>query len=780
MCGSCHKEGTEVTRTHNIHQDSIVSHYSQSIHGEGLYQQGLTVTAVCSDCHTAHNVLPHTDPASSIHRDNVAGTCQNCHGRIEEVHTQVIRGELWEREPHKVPACVDCHSPHEARKVFYEMGMADQDCMQCHIKSDIFTVRDGDTLSLQVDSTELHDSEHRGVSCAQCHTGVSVSARRACETITSQVDCSICHADQVAQYNTSVHGTLAQRGDVNAPDCRECHGTHQIRDPKDPKSPTYATVVPDLCGRCHRAGQEVASRESVHAQNVLTNYSMSIHGKGLLESGLVVTAMCTDCHTAHHELPAEDPASTVHKDNLAQTCARCHSGILEQFAQSIHSPSVSDTDKELPICADCHMSHTISRTDKEGFKFEVMNQCGRCHEEVMDTYFETFHGKVSKLGYTSAAKCYDCHGAHNVLPTFMPASTLSRDNIVETCGECHEGSHRQFAGYLTHATHHDRDKYPILFYTFWFMTTLLVGTLTVAGIHTLLWLPRSFAAMRKNKTLRVEPHGREYRRFKPLPRRLHIMVIVSFIGLAVTGMALKFSYLGWAQWLSHFLGGFESTGYIHRVCAVITFLYFAIHIVDLFKQKREAGQTWWQFLTGPNSMLPRMKDWEDLKGTFKWFIGLGPRPAYGRWTYWEKFDYFAVFWGVAIIGSTGLVLWFPELFTHVFPGWFINVATIIHSDEALLAVGFIFTVHFFNTHFRPDKFPMDTVMFTGRIPLEEFKEDRPEEYRELVESGKLEENLVDPLPPYVVNGLKAFGATALVIGIILILLIIYAEIFGYR
>jgi cytochrome b subunit of formate dehydrogenase len=280
--------------------------------------------------------------------------------------------------------------------------------------------------------------------------------------------------------------------------------------------------------------------------------------------------------------------------------------------------------------------------------------------------------------------------------------------------------------------------------------------------------------------LRTTPHGREYRRFGTLARRLHIMVIVSFIGLAVTGMALKFSYLSWAQWIAEFLGGFESTGYVHRVCAVITFSYFGIHIWDLFRQKRESGGTWWQYLTGANSMLPRKKDWEDLKGTFKWFIGFGPRPAYGRWTYWEKFDYFAVFWGVAIIGTTGLILWFPEFFTRFLPGWFLNVATIIHSDEALLAVGFIFTVHFFNTHFRPDKFPMDPVIFTGRVPVEEFKEDRPEEYQQMIESGELEKHLVDPLPPYVVKWLKIFGATALTIGIILILLIIYAEIFGYR
>ena len=780
MCGSCHKEGTAVSRKYDIPQDSILSHYSFSIHGEGLFKQGLTVTAVCTDCHTAHNVLPHTDPTSSIFKDNVAKTCQKCHGRIEEVHTKVIRGELWEKAPHSVPVCVDCHAPHKARKIFYELGMSDRDCLACHARPDIFTVRDGDTLSLAVDSTVLHNSMHRNTACAQCHSGVSASAERPCATITSKVDCEPCHGEVVTEYRTSTHGQRYDRGDPNAPTCRDCHGTHETRGRRETVSPTYPTNVPNLCGTCHREGQKAAVRYTGTEHNIVANYTMSIHGKGLLESGLVVTAMCTDCHTAHHELPASDSASTVNPENVPHTCARCHSGIYEVFEQSIHSPTVTKTDKELPKCADCHTSHKISRTDQEGFKTLTIEQCGRCHQEVMATYFETFHGKVSRLGYAAAAKCSDCHGAHNILPTYLPASTLSRQNIVATCGQCPEGSHRQFAGYLTHATHHDRTKYPILFYTFWFMTTLLVGTLTLAGIHTLLWLPRSFQAMRAHKSLKIESQGKEFRRFMPLERRLHVLVIISFLGLAVTGMTLKFSYLGWAQWISHVLGGFESAGYIHRVCAVITFFYFFTHVFSLYQKRREAGVTWKQFFTGPNTMLPTLRDLRDFGATFKWFIGMGPRPAYGRWTYWEKFDYFAVFWGVMIIGSTGLVLWFPEIFTRILPGWFINVATIVHSDEALLAVGFIFTVHFFNTHFRPDKFPMDTVIFTGRVPLEEFKHDRPDEYRQLVESGQLEKHLVEPLPDYLVKGLKVFGATALTIGLILIVLIIYAEIFGYR
>ena len=159
---------------------------------------------------------------------------------------------------------------------------------------------------------------------------------------------------------------------------------------------------------------------------------------------------------------------------------------------------------------------------------------------------------------------------------------------------------------------------------------------------------------------------------------------------------------------------------------------------------------------------------------------MGPRPQYGRWTYWEKFDYFAVFWGMLVIGSTGLTLWFPELFTLVLPGWAINVATIIHSDEALLATGFIFTVHFFNTHLRPEKFPMDLVIFTGRMPVEEFQDDKPAEYEDLVGKGELEKSLVEPYQPIVIRAIRVFASVALFTGFSIIVMILYAMLFSYQ
>jgi cytochrome b subunit of formate dehydrogenase len=273
----------------------------------------------------------------------------------------------------------------------------------------------------------------------------------------------------------------------------------------------------------------------------------------------------------------------------------------------------------------------------------------------------------------------------------------------------------------------------------------------------------------------------QFQRFTRLNRGLHAVMIVSFISLALTGMMLKFSYTGWAAFLSHRLGGFESAGFIHRAAAVTMFCLFVTHLWDLNRKRREDyGGSLLKLVFGPDTMLLTRQDLADFVGSLKWFVGRGPRPRYGRWTYWEKFDYFAVFWGIFIIGSTGLMLWFPVFFTRFLPGALINVATIIHSDEALLATGFIFTVHFFNTHLRPEKFPMDTVVFTGRMPVAEFKRDKPAEYEALVASGKLEENLVEPYQPVVIRTIRAFAWTALAIGTSMVLWIVYAMLFAYR
>ena len=501
LCGDCHKDGSRVSELRTVSQRHVLEDYTESIHGDGLFKRGLIVTAVCTSCHYSHNILQHEDPESSINRNNITKTCTQCHSQIERVHQKVIRGELWEKQAHVIPVCIDCHPPHKVRRVFYEQNFADEVCMNCHGNKNLHKTVNGKKISLYINIDEVKKSAHAGDNCIKCHTNISNAKNPVCLN-SGKVDCSICHTVPVEDYSISQHGTYYYAGNPNAPYCTDCHGTHNTKYKIDITSPTFPRYIPDLCGKCHREGQKAAVAYKGLEHEIIKNYSMSIHGKGLLKSGLMVTATCIDCHTSHRELPASDPRSTVNHDNIPTTCAKCHLGIYEQFKSSVHSPLVTKTDKQLPGCKDCHQSHTIERVDLDDFRQGIMNQCGKCHLDVTLTYFDTFHGKVSKLGAVKTAKCYDCHGSHQIHSPEEPNSTLSRANVVETCKKCHPNSNRKFVGYLTHATHHDRDKYPFLFYTFWFMTILLIGTFSFFGLHILLWLPRAIVEKRKKSKIK--------------------------------------------------------------------------------------------------------------------------------------------------------------------------------------------------------------------------------------------------------------------------------------
>ncbi len=779
LCGRCHQEGSPVQLQRNIPQTHILENYTESIHGYGLLHKGLVVTATCASCHSAHLILPHTDNRSSISRGNIAKTCTKCHARIEEVHQKVINGQKWEKEAHILPACVDCHQPHKIRKVYYAMGLANDECLKCHQRQDIKASSDG--RSLFVDTRNINHSVHSKTACSQCHTDVMPSSKRPCESIQTKVNCGSCHENVKKNYDKSMHGELHALKDKDAPDCKTCHGSHEVLAKKNPESTIFPSNIPKLCSSCHMDGKKIAMRIKDAPKNLVSQYSESIHGKGLTKSGLTVTATCADCHTAHSERHHKDKTSSTNPDNIAHTCGKCHYGIEKQFDKSIHSKFVSTSKERLPTCKDCHSAHSIKGASDNHFRMDIMKTCGKCHEKITKTYFDTYHGKVSQLGSQKAAKCYDCHGAHDILPVDNPESHLSRENVVATCQKCHPNANRRFAGYLTHATHHDPEKYPFLFYAFWGMTSLLIGTFLISWLHTLLWLPRSIQMRKTMKLIEANhPNDKRVMRFTPLNRALHIIMICSFLTLAVTGMLLKFSYTEIAQTIVVIYGGAEGAGIFHRIAAAFLMGIFIVHIFDLFRVKKEEFGSWKNMLFGPDSLVPNLKDAQDAKASILWFIGKGPQPQYGRWTYWEKFDYFAVFWGIFIIGSTGFSLWFPSFFTKIIPGEFLNIATIIHSDEALLAAGFIFTVHFFNTHFRPEKFPMDTVVFTGSYSLEEFKHDRPVEYQKLVESGKLEKLIVPPPSKSYERLVKVFGWAALTTGLCVVVFIIYSMLYLYK
>ena len=264
---------------------------------------------------------------------------------------------------------------------------------------------------------------------------------------------------------------------------------------------------------------------------------------------------------------------------------------------------------------------------------------------------------------------------------------------------------------------------------------------------------------------------RYYRRFSPLERVLHACLMLTFVGCALSGLPLIFADRPWAATLARILGGFEGAGLIHRICAAVMIVVFVTHVVTMFSNAIAGGRVM-KLLWGPDSMVPQLQDGIDIYRNFLWFIGRGPRPQFDRWTYWEKFDYWAVFWGMLIIGGSGLLLWFPVFFSKLLPGWMFNIAALVHGEEALLAVGFIFTFHFFNGHLRPEKFPMDMVIFTGRVSEDELKAERPAEYARQIAAG----GAPDAGPPSRRAWLagRVIGTTAVIVGLSLVALILYA------
>mgnify|MGYP005621745375 CR=1 FL=1 len=787
LCGKCHREGAPVARVYDIGEQNILENYSQDIHGIGLFEKGLIVSATCNDCHGNHEVLPHSSINSSISAKNIASTCMKCHTKIEEVHVQVIRGELWEEKPGAIPACSSCHIPHKVSKHNVTPNIADKSCLVCHEKDDVHKVVADSTISLVVNKEDLDNSVHQNISCVKCHSDVTSNRRRPCETV-GPVNCSNCHAETSKLFSESGHGKALEADHPNAPYCTDCHGTHKAQSRYDDTSPTYRTNIPDLCGDCHYNDGKANEFADLAEKDALPDYSSSIHGKGLSEKGLIVSAVCTDCHSTHYILGEEDERSSIFPKNIPATCSTCHKGVYDTYILSDHgigNAAPTDGEHEYPTCVNCHSSHFIGASGPDHFKEEITQRCEQCHEETAETYLDTYHGKAHLLGHAKAARCSDCHGDHNIYNMNNPKSMVASQNIVETCRQCHPDANARFTGYLTHATHHNKEKHSALYYTFWAMTFLLTGVFVFFGIHLLLWIPRSIQGRRERKKHEQQPKGLTSKyyiqRFSRNQRGTHIFVIISFLLLAFTGMILKFANMEWASTLAGWIGGIEVTGRLHRLGAVITFGYFFFHLISLIIIKRKRKIPSKRFIFGPNSLMFNLTDIKDFVATIKWFVGRGPKPEYGRWTYWEKFDYMAVFWGVAVIGISGLMLWFPEQFTLVFPGWLINIAQIIHSDEALLAVGFIFTIHFFNTHLRPETFPMDTVIFTGLVPFEEFRKDRPREYKYLKESGRLKKVLIkkDELNTGREKLIRLMGFIFVALGLTMVGLIIYSVLIGY-
>ncbi len=585
------------------------------------------------------------------------------------------------------------------------------------------------------------------------------------------------------KYAKSVHSKL---------DCVACH--LEITDSETPHR--KSTVVKKAeCAQCHLDLWEEAKkfrktgekpRLGIVAENVAA-YKKSFHARENKDEPGRANAICSDCHDVHtFDVP---PRGTSERKewhlSVPQVCGKCHEDHLEDWTGSIHGKEATEKHNlKTAVCSDCHTTHDIIGSSSDKAKLSITASCGECHKDQLASYKASYHGQVNTLGYAYTAKCFDCHGSHAILPSKDPKSRMHESNRLKTCQKCHSGKKdlpEATAGFISFSPHGTSDnfaKYPEIWVTTKSMIALLLGVFVFFWAHSILWWYREYKDRQAGKTkphirtdsLPAEFASKHVRRFGAMWRLAHLVFAVSVMTLVLTGMGAFYAETGWAKAVMTALGGPKAAGLVHRVAAFTMLGIFFIHLVVV---SVNILRNWKNFrFFGPDSFMPNWKDLADIIGMFKWFVGKGPRPSIERWAYWEKFDYWAVFWGMAIIGGSGMVLAFPHIVAKVAPGWIFNVAMVVHGEEAFLAAVFLFTVHFFNNHFRPDKIPPpDVVMFTGTQSLSEFMHEHPAQYQRLVDNGELQNYLVDaPSAPFTL-GAKILGLTLIAIGLALLLMI---------
>jgi predicted CXXCH cytochrome family protein len=356
--------------------------------------------------------------------------------------------------------------------------VAQTDCLSCHGDK---TMQDANGHSIAVDGQKFGASIHGSLQCNACHADIKEYPH---PDHVKPVDCKTCHADQAAKLAGSVHA------DGKDHPCTSCHGdAHSIFPKADARSAVYPLNIPKTCGTCH--GNDGMGQKHGLA-SVYPHYIDSIHGFALSKEGLLVAANCQSCHGSHGILSHTDPKSPTFKANIPKTCGSCHAKIEDDYEGGAHGHAIASGNLKAPVCTDCHTAHAILQPTESEFRMQSTPICGSCHKDKLSTYRDTFHSQLGSLGgYVETARCWDCHGAHQILPASDPRSPIAKANLVATCGKCHAGANASFVQYQPHANAHDRKLNPALYFVRLFMNLLLASVLTFFVIHTILWLVRA-------------------------------------------------------------------------------------------------------------------------------------------------------------------------------------------------------------------------------------------------------------------------------------------------
>lgn len=579
----------------------------------------------------------------------------------------------------------------------------DDDCLACHD---------------QIDPTKFNASIHGRNRCTSCHSDIKEIPHP--EKV-AKVQCSECHQIESEIYYASDHGVALKAG-APAAACLDCHGNaHELLDYRNHASPVNRMNIPKTCAVCHE-NEEKMARYALLESMPLKSYTASIHGKALLEEGILSSAVCTDCHGSHDLHAPTNPDSKIYKFKVPNTCGKCHENVLHTYQKSVHGKAAIAGKLESPVCTDCHGEHTIkAHTDPTSSVYPTQiseKTCGHCHgaekittkyrlpPDAVKTFLESYHGLASKFGDITVANCASCHGAHDILPSNDPHSSVHKSNLAKTCGRCHPGVSAKLMEGNVHVKPTSQEN-RIVYYVTIFYISLIVAVIGGMIVHNILDFRRKL-----KEHYELKKKSGTYIRFNAQERIQHAFLTYTFLILAYSGFALNYPDAWWALLFKMIPGGGDLRGIIHRAAAII-FIATSVHHI-LYMSFKERGRV----ILG--ELIPGKHDFSDFIQKLKYNLGLSKiAPLPRKYNYEEKAEYWALIWGSLIMVLTGGMLTFENFIMKHLPKWTIDVALAVHFYEAVLAFLAVLVWHFYFVIFDPHHYPLNWSMHTGTVSEKE-------------------------------------------------------------
>ncbi len=704
--------------------------------------------AVCSCCLLAIALL--ASPA--ILCAQTKEDCLQCHNQpgmsMQKKGQEVqlyVDNDVLKKSAHESLNCVDCHQGFNPSQMPHARNIQPVQCQACH---DVGTY-----------DQSIHGQALGATGCSDCHGKHNILPPKNPDSRTNRdhlvSTCGRCHKAEDERYSRSKHGTALAGGSKGAPSCADCHGAHAIVPISDPESVLYKTKEPAVCLKCHLDNPQVRQQVGISA-GFIADYKESIHGVKLAQGDMKAPS-CSSCHGAHDMQLGSNLASHVNKFKVPETCGQCHGEIVKVYSESIHGVALRAGNQEAPNCTDCHGEHQIfapsdprSRVAGKNVSARV---CAVCHNSVRLTqkyglaserfgsFEDSYHGLASKAGAVQVANCASCHGFHNIKASSDPTSTINKANLATTCGKCHQGANDNFTKGEVHLVIAPATE-PILYWikTFYIaLIAVVIGGMFVHNLLDFILKSRVRFAVRSGR-IEAEHFGAEqYLRMSSAERIQHALLATSFITLVITGFMLKFPDAWWVIPIRQVSEGlFAVRGIIHRAAGVVLIAVSLFHVYYITRLPR--GR---QLI---RDLMPKFLDLKEFLGMSRYYLHISKsKPQFGRFAYIEKAEYWALIWGVIVMGGTGIILWFNSFFMGKLTllGW--NIAEAVHYYEAWLATLAILVWHFYFVMFNPSIYPLNTACITGKLTEEEMAEEHPRELealrrkqaeRELAEAGE--------------------------------------------